>query len=287
MRKARTNNDLYILPPEERRRAKAAAREARRAARRPFGVALRAYLSVFYLFVRRRAGVVALLLGALVLLEGLLFGVGLMGEIGKLGTLPGPVTFGVLLSNAGVILPFYLVLLLLTALLSGLAPAGRNRTYLTVGRLGVSVGGYYLMEATFAAMCYLALAAVQVLFVFGAGLVYLSAFGGAELVGVNGTAILSVFYQHSLLHGLLPLADVTRWVATGFILVGLSVATAHADFGQRHRRAWVAAAIAMVVLVILYPQSMGLPGQDLLIIPPIAALAMVLMIRRWFKEERE
>ncbi len=278
-------NDLYLMTPDERKQARAQANLRRRAARRSPREALRAHLSVFYLTVRRRSAAVAVLLLALALAEGVLFAIAMNRAVAGIGSLPPPATFERVMSESGMLIPFLPVFLCLTAILCGLAPAGVHRNDYTIRRLRISEGAYYIWQAVFAAVCYFLLAAVQVLLLFGAGVWYVHAMEVQSPISVSQTAIALTLYGHPFLHSLLPLGDSTRWFSSLFAILGMAVATAHADFGNRHKRARIAAAISLIILAALFPKEMGYRGQDLIIMIPVAVVFSALMIRRWFRKE--
>ncbi len=279
----RDKQDLYIMTPAERRAAKRETRLARRRMRRKPSAVLRVHLSVLYLTVRRRFLAVLLIILAMVAAEAVLFSMALSEQTARIGQFAAPKIFADVAVDSGMLVPFVLAFVLLTVLLSGLSPTGVHRGDYTVRRLSLSEPAYYIWQAVFSAMCYALLSAVQILLIFGAGRWYASAMAGQGALGVGDMNAVLLFYANNLLHGLLPLDDISRSIASGMIVIGLSVATAHADYGRWHRRGRVAAAIAAVVLSALFAMPMGRPGQDIFIVIPVALLFVFPMVHRWFK----
>ncbi len=80
--------------------------------------------------------------------------------------------------------------------------------------------------------CFVILWAVQLLGVFGLWKLHLQLFPTTE----PGLNLLVAFYENGFLHGLLPLADVTRWVYLAIYWLSMGILTAAFGYFQRRGR---------------------------------------------------
>lgn len=131
-----------------------------------------------------------------------------------------------------------IVLVLLLTLDGGLSARRANDT---LRRLSVSQRAITLWNAVYNLAVILIFWAAQLITALALCRVYL---GQADPSAVNGQTVLLAFYRQGFLHGLLPMADVDRWVYQIALTAGLAITAACGACRLRHGRAAVAPGMA-------------------------------------------
>lgn len=165
-----------------------------------------------------------------------------------------PITFSNLLDQSKLAMVYFGALVAVTAVccLQGAQFSGK-KVY-TLQRLPLGEFPTTLLWALVHLSAYMILWAVQLAMIFVLWRVYVTEFGS----GNPGLELFVAFYQNGFLHGLLPLADVARWIMVGFYYVTLAYSSA--CFGFFHRRGKVR--LWVCVLLVLYGFLVGSDGSD-------------------------
>ena len=164
------------------------------------------------------------------------------------------ITFSNLLDQSRLAYVYFAALVAVTAVccLQGAQFSGK-KVY-TLQRLPLGEFPTTLLWALVHLSAYMILWAVQLAMIFVLWRVYVTEFGS----GNPGLELFVAFYQNGFLHGLLPLADVARWIMVGFYYVTLAYSSA--CFGFFHRRGKVR--LWVCVLLVLYGFLVGSDGSD-------------------------
>lgn len=236
---------------------------------------MRKHLSVLALAARQTMGKVLALLAVMAAAETALFAwamsQGLTRVIMDNETGPAPVEDLFDFGKIGWIYRIAMALLFTLLLLSGTELRGGKKGY-TLRRLRISEAAAVLWEGGYNALCFLLLWAVQAALALGFCLWYA---GTLDQAYVSGQSAFLAFYRSGFLHGLLPLADVSRWVRAFACLISLGLTTAMFGYYQRNGSKGIAAFVVLVLTLGGYATSPGEIGID------IAFTAMVLVPVAW------
>ena len=215
------------------------------------------HLSVLGLWARQTMGKVLALLAVMAAAETALFAwalsQGLTRDIMDNQTCPAPVED--LFDFAGISWAYRIAVILLFVLLilSGTELKGGRLGY-TLRRLRISEEAAVLWQSGYHVACFAMLWAVQAALALGFCMWYA---GTLDPAYVSGQSALLAFYRSGFLHGLLPLANLSRW---GYIMMSgaaLGITSAMFGYHQRHGRKGIAGFIALALTLWTYAVSAG------------------------------
>lgn len=151
--------------------------------------------------------------------------------------------------------------LVLTTLLliSTLSQSGSKLDY-TLRRLRVGHRGLFACQALFNAACFLMFWATEIF----VALALCKLWTQSRDVLSHQTVYLA-FYRSELLHSLLPLDDVTRWVRDFLCFAGLGVCAACAPIFQRRGRQHLGVLALPVIFAFVFPGGIAEVGNDALL----------------------
>ena len=244
------------------------------------------HLSVLALAARQTIGKVMALLAVMAAAETALFAWamsrGLTRAVMDDETCPAPVED---LFDFGKISWAYriaLALLFVLLLLSGTELRGGKKGY-TLRRLRISEEAAVLWEGGYNALCFLLLWAVQAALALGFCLWYA---GTLDTAYVSGQSAFLAFYRSGFLHGLLPLADVSRWARAFAFFLTLGLTTAMFGYYQRNRSKSIVALVVLTLSLMSYGTGPGAAGLDWGLVTLFALMTgwQLLMLRRAWKE---
>lgn len=244
------------------------------------------HLSVLALAARQTMGKVLALLAVMAAVETALFAWALSWGLTRVimdnETCPAPVED---LFDFGKISWAYriaLALLFVLLLLSGTELRGGKKGY-TLRRLRISEEAAVLWEGGYNALCFLLLWAVQAALALGFCLWYA---GTLDPAYVSGQSAFLAFYRSGFLHGLLPLADVSRWARAFAFFLTLGLTTAMFGYYQRNRSKSIAALVVLALSLMSYGTGPGAAGLDWGMVTLFALISgwQLLMLRRAWKE---
>lgn len=228
------------------------------------------HLSVLGLWARQTMGKVLALLAVMAAAETALFAwalsQGLTRDIMDNQTCPAPVEDLFDFARIDWVYRIAMLLLLALLLLCGTELKGGRLGY-TLRRLRISEEAAVLWQSGYHMVCLALLWAVQAALALGFCLWYV---GTTDPAYVSGQSAFLAFYRSGFLHGLLPLADVSRWLWGGGILVGLGVTSAMFGYHQRHGRKGV----AVFVLAALWAFNIEVPAGE----PALVALLITVVV---------
>ena len=216
---------------------------------------MKKHSSVLMLLARSTIYRVLALLVLLAVIERVLFGRALpYGQFGEDG-------LKTCFSESYIVWAFGLYFLLLTALLCTTGCALGSRTGDTLRRLRISEKAVFLWQCGYNACCYLLFWAVQV----GLALYFCRMYTQTVPDSVTNQTVFLAFYRVPLLHSLLPLAHISRWVRNFLLLAGLSITAAGVPYAQR-RGECAAPVIALVsVAVFQFVRDLSESGSDVIL----------------------
>lgn len=223
---------------------------------------MRKHLSVLALMARQTIGKVLALLAVMAAAETALFAWamsrGLTRVIMDNETCPTPVED--LFDFAKIAWAYRIAMILLFALLllGGTELKGSRLRY-TLQRLRISEEATVLWQSGYHILCLLLLWAVQAALALGFCLWYA---GTIDPAYVSGQSAFLAFYRSGFLHGLLPLADVSRWVRAVIGVVAVGTTSAMFSYYQRHGRKGIAGFIALALTVWSFGTMPGELGAD-------------------------
>ena len=244
------------------------------------------HLSVLALAARQTVGKVLALLAVMAAVETALFAWALSRGLTRVimdnETCPAPVED---LFDFGKISWAYriaLALLFVLLLLSGTELRGGKKGY-TLRRLRISEEAAVLWGGGYNALCFLLLWAVQAGLALGFCLWYA---GSLDPAYVSGQSAFLAFYRSGFLHGLLPLADVSRWARAFAFFLTLGLTTAMFGYYQRNRSKSIAALVVLALSLMSYGTGPGAAGLDWGMVTLFALMTgwQLLMLRRAWKE---
>ena len=215
------------------------------------------HLSVLGLWARQTMGKVLALLAVMAAAETALFAwalsQGLTRDIMDNQTCPAPVED--LFDFAGISWAYRIAVILLFVLLilSGTELKGGRLGY-TLRRLRISEEAAVLWQSGYHVACFAMLWAVQAALALGFCMWYA---GTLDPAYVSGQSALLALYRSGFLHGLLPLANLSRW---GYIMMSgaaLGITSAMFGYHQRHGRKGIAGFIALALTLWTYAVSAG------------------------------
>ncbi len=266
-------------PSKQERRAARRAGNADRAKRR------QAQLSVLYLLIRTRLKMVILLLGGLIGVELFLFGRAVAhANLHDRTGWSKPNSLSWVWQDACLVWIFLVAFIALTVLLVTAYPRGREHSELTLLRLSVGESSLFLWQAVFAAGCYLLLCTTQVLVAFGTGVWYVGEVAKSMQVAQSLGFVTVQFYNHILLHSLLPLSDLTRWLASTLILAAMSLTVARAGRRRIYRRRSAMTVLVAIGAILLFPRLLGTWDWDIIVVTPIMLLCILITLLSLRKE---
>lgn len=184
-----------------------------------------------------------------------------LAQLNQIRNLPrdsgAAITFSSLLSQAGTGKVFFAALTAVTAVctIQGCRFSGKN--IYTLQRLPLGELRTTVLWAMVYLACYIVLWAGQLAAVYGLWRLYLRTFGS----GNPGLELFVAFYSSSFLHTLLPLAEVSWWLAmAGY---GVTLAWSAACFGFFQRRGRIRAELLLLIGNPLWLcSSAGSTGSD-------------------------
>ncbi len=280
--------DAYFQTPDERKATKRERRQAAQARRRERLGAPRAHMAVLALMLRRFMPPAMLTMLGMILAEVGLFARKLVPIMEQEGPYPAPRVFGLLLDGSGALWMFGVAFAVLTVLVLLRAPTvGRGKPVYTVRRLSVGPTAVCLWQVAAVLATYLLLVFGQILTVWGLGLWYGSVIEATILpLRAAAPTVMLTFYENSLLHTLLPLADLSLWPAAGATMVAVAVATVRISAARWREERVFFSRLALPFFAICYPTGMGNAGSNLLILTPLALAYSVTVLILWLKGGR-
>ena len=151
-------------------------------------------------------------------------------------------------------------LVLTTALLiSTLSQSGSKLDY-TIRRLRVERWGLFLCQAGFNAVCFLMFWAAEIFVALLLCRLWVS-----SREGLSHQTVYLAFYRSELLHSLLPLDDVSRWVRNFVVFIGLGICSACAPVIQRRGKQHLGVLALPVILAFVFPGGIAEGGNDALL----------------------
>lgn len=227
------------------------------------------HLSVLALAARQTIGKVLALLAAMTAAETALFAwamsQGLTRAIMDDATCPAPVEDLFDFAKISWAYRIALALLFTLLLLSGMELRGGKKGY-TLRRLRISEEAAVLWEGGYNALCFLLLCAVQAALALGFCLWYA---GTLDSAYVSGQSAFLAFYRSGFLHGLLPLADLTRWLRSFVCFMALGLTTAMFGYYQRNGCKGIAGFLVLALTMGTHATSPGEVGLDVTVIAAV------------------
>lgn len=217
---------------------------------------MRQHLSVLMLAARSTIYKVLGLFVAMAVTEGTLFYFALQKALGG-----EPIGLEQLISQSQIAVVCGICFILLCALLSltGSEFGGGKLRY-TLQRLSVREEITVFWWAAYNVVCLLLFWAVQLLIALLLCQLYVTQM---DLTYVSGQTVLLAFYRNSWLHSLLPLAETSRYIRNGVLILSLGVCASCFSFRQRHGEPGIAVVALAVVVTVSFPKAMGSFGSDL------------------------
>lgn len=123
-----------------------------------------------------------------------------------------------------------------------------------------------LWESGYNALCFLLLWAVQAALALGFCLWYA---GTLDSAYVSGQSAFLDFYRSGFLHGLLPLADLTRWLRSFVCFMALGLTTAMFGYYQRNGCKGIAGFLVLALTMGTHATSPGEVGLDVTVIAAV------------------
>lgn len=223
---------------------------------------MRKHLSVLALMARQTIGKVLALLAIMAAAETALFAWAMSQGLTRIimddMTCPAPVEDLFDFAKIGWVYRIAMALLFTVLLLGGTELKGSRLRY-TLQRLRISEEAAVLWQSGYHILCLLLLWAVQAALALGFCLWYA---GTLDPAYVSGQSAFLAFYRSGFLHGLLPLADVSRWVRAFAAAVTLGITAAVFSYHQRHGRKGIAGFVALALTLGSYATSPGESGVD-------------------------
>ena len=170
-------------------------------------------------------------------------------------------------------------LFLTTAMLvSTLTQSGSKLDY-TIRRLRIGKGGLCLCQSVFNVACLLMFWAVEILVALLLCRLWVNTMGAES----HQTVYLA-FYRSELLHSLLPLDDMSRWVRNFVVFICLGICSACAPVIQRRGgQHWGVLALP-VVLGFVFPSGIAVVTYDVLLAFLSVVAAFALIVNAWGEE---
>lgn len=148
-----------------------------------------------------------------------------------------------------------------------------SRSGYTLRRLRITKRHLFWVMTVFNFLCFVLLFAVQIWAALFMCRLYRE-MAPAELVSPQLEFL--AFYQTNLLHDLLPLADVIKWVKNLLTLLALSTVTANQSASNR----WQSAALAMSIVVWwIVTGGIGIQSSELVVFIPLMLIIIVSALR--------
>lgn len=244
------------------------------------------HLSVLGLWARQTMGRVLALLAALAAAETALFAWalsrGLTRNIMDDQTCPAPVEDLFDFARISWAYRIAVVLLFVLLLLSAAELKGGRMGY-TLRRLRISEEAAVLWQGGYHTVCLALLWAVQAALALGFCLWYA---GTLDPAYASGQSAFLAFYRSGFLHGLLPLADVSRWARAFAFFLTLGLTTAMFGYYQRNRSKSIGALVVLSLSLMSYGTAPGATSLDWGMVTLFALITgwQLLMLRRAWKE---
>lgn len=146
---------------------------------------------------------------------------------------------------------FYIAFLLMCIILAWAESGKGSRLEYTLKRLGISRERVFFLQVGYHICCFFILFAVQIFVVIGIGSLYLK---WMEEIYVSSQSLFLAFWRNEFLHSLLPLAEISRWVRNGVLIVfvGLEI-TFFGTEEQQSRRLPLVWCSMLVILIFSDP----------------------------------
>lgn len=151
-----------------------------------------------------------------------------------------------------------------------------SRPSYTLKRLRVTGSHLFWVTTGYNFLCYLLLSAVQI----GAALWMCRLYRErmpAELVASQYEFL--AFYRTGLLHGLLPLADVAKWIKSLLMFFALSAMAAEQTRPSQWRRIWMIGLYPCAGICLVVAEGIGFQMVDVVCYVVFAALSVVSVLR--------
>jgi len=166
-----------------------------------------------------------------------------------------------------------------TAMLMDTLSQSSSKLDYTVRRLRIENWRLCLCQSVFNTACFLMFWAVEIL----VALLLCRLWVSSREVASHQTVYLA-FYRSELLHSLLPLDDVSRWVRNIVVFVSLGICSACAPVIQsRGEQHWGILALP-VVLAFTFPAGIAVVRYDVLLALGGVVSAFVLIVNAWGEE---
>ena len=166
----------------------------------------------------------------------------------------GPTALETVIEQSGLGWALAAGFLALSALLCASGCVRGSRSDYTLRRLSLPEWAIFLWQGAYNSACLLLFWASQAGVALG-----LSAWFAAR-TGADGLAVFLAFYRNELFHSLLPLADGWVWASNLLICLELGVIDAFVPYRQRRGRPAVAAWLATLWTILLFPYSLNVPS---------------------------
>lgn len=227
---------------------------------------MKKYLSVFMLFTRSTIFPMLALLIAMVATEGALFWLAMEKNIAL------EQTFSLSrISWAGAV---YFVLL--TVILSSTGSERGAKTGYFLRRLQISERSVFLCQGAYNTICYFIFWMAQLFIVLGLFHYYIV---NADPSYIGSQSIFLAFYRDSFLHSLLPLAETSRYVRNGILILGLGISSAYYPMSQRTGKSSMGIIALVCVILPFFARGIGSLGSDIL----LSAFAIIMVLKIFLK----
>ncbi len=173
---------------------------------------------------------------------------------------------------------------LVTALLYRTGWHGASHMEYTLQRLSVSERWVAVQQAIHGSLCYFVYWACQLLTVAALALWYRTHY----YPGPEGSQLLMLAaYRSPLVHGLLPLANTTRWAANAALMLCLGTQAAAFAHKRRHGRIGTVHLVPAAMTLLVFCRLPDSPAADVLIVIFALLLAVVPLARLSEAEQEE
>lgn len=231
---------------------------------------MRRYASVFMLLARSVTGRLLAVFGGTAVLHG-----------AALFLLRGQRCVEDIYDHWGMRLVFGAGLVLTTLLLINTLTDSDGKQDYILRRLRVSRQELFLCQAVFDVACFLLFWAVEVFIAMALCRLWFDSHAVT-----SHQAMYLTFYRSDLLHSLLPLDDVTRWIRNLLGFVSLGVCSAAAPILQRRGEQHLWVLVIPVIYAFAFPDGIAQISMDAVAGCLAVVLGFVLVVRAWGEEFR-
>jgi len=240
---------------------------------------MRKHLAVFGLFVRSSLLRILILLGGMILLQAFLFGYTMHTTFSSENLVWGLES---IITDSRIVFVFALAFLLMTLQLASVGCSHSSQTGYTLSRLCVTPQTVFLWQAAANTLFYLLLWAAEASTVFAFTQYYAAAVDPSQLS--NQTVFLA-YYRSTLLHGLMPLDQISIYIRNIVLICGLGTAAAVFPFRQRKKSIGLELYVLVPLVCIMFPRQTSEMVGDVFLILLSAFLMFTALYSVFTKED--